>query len=451
MHINIRRGIALLFILAFFIFAPILLLYTSGYRYSFKKAQVEKTGALVIETEPKGATVFLNNKEIKGKTPLRLNNVLPDNYEITIKKDAYYEWSKKLLVKSQETTFAEDVVLFPKSTAEKINDYAIKDIFFSPQENYALFTTQAFDQDYLYLLNLNTRREKLLFNNNLLFENTTVIWTEDSSKVLFQLDNGPHVATTTFPQQKITLEETIANMPNSATNFHWDLNDSNTLYAQRGNSIYAINFLSSKAEIIHTLPNNEILIDYLVYENEIYLIGLINNKPTLSKTALSVGSNNNKTIELKHANYRFGTVLDNKLSLVETPSQTLYLIATDLDRILFSKDNIQHTSYNKKNNTLLLQSEQEISTLSLNQSELKEQTITRYSSGLQYAGWHHDSTNYVFALRDNKIVIIELDERDRRLIIELPDENISDFRVNADDDEIIFLKDNFLWELPIIE
>ena len=41
MNINIRRAIALTFIIAFFITAPLLILYTAGYRYNFKKAQVQ--------------------------------------------------------------------------------------------------------------------------------------------------------------------------------------------------------------------------------------------------------------------------------------------------------------------------------------------------------------------------------------------------------------------------
>ncbi|MFH0780181.1 MAG: hypothetical protein V1928_05025, partial [Parcubacteria group bacterium] len=64
MNINLRRGIAIGLIVLFLVAAPILILYTAGYRYNFKKNQVQKTGALVISTAPSGAEVTLNNEPL---------------------------------------------------------------------------------------------------------------------------------------------------------------------------------------------------------------------------------------------------------------------------------------------------------------------------------------------------------------------------------------------------
>lgn len=450
MHINFRRAIAFTLILAFLVLTPLLLMYTTGYRYNFKKAQVQRTGALVIETEPKAATIHLNGKEISDKTPARLNNFLPDEYVIDVNKDGYYSWSKKLTVKPQETTFAEDIILFAKSTPEKISDHEIKEIFFSRNQDFALFTTQNFKQDYLYLLNLNNQREKLLYNNNKLFDITDVIWSEDDSKVFFQLDGKPNVTTTIFPQQQINLESDIKNMPPKATNFQWDTNNSNLLYSQINNKIHSTNLLTLKSELLFTLPSAETLIDYLVFQDNIYLIQILNNKPVLTKATLkNENNNNNKSIELKHENYHFDKTYNNKIAFIEEPNNVFYLINQDLDRILFTKQNIKNIDLHTQNNLLLLQTDQELSYVDINRTELSDENITRYSTGLTLATWHHASDNYIFIQRDNQLLILERDSRDKHHIIDLGIENVDTFRINSDDDEIILLKDNSLWKLPL--
>jgi len=90
MNITIRRLIAAVFIISFAISAPLLLLYASGYRYSLKKTKLEKTGALIIKSEPTGAKIFLNEEEMPDKTPARISNILPDDYLITVSKQGYY-------------------------------------------------------------------------------------------------------------------------------------------------------------------------------------------------------------------------------------------------------------------------------------------------------------------------------------------------------------------------
>ena len=42
--------------------APLLILYSLGYRYDFVKGSLEKIGVLFIKSYPKSANIFLNNK-----------------------------------------------------------------------------------------------------------------------------------------------------------------------------------------------------------------------------------------------------------------------------------------------------------------------------------------------------------------------------------------------------
>ncbi|KKR08589.1 MAG: hypothetical protein UT32_C0001G0109 [Parcubacteria group bacterium GW2011_GWC2_39_14] len=450
MNINIRRAIALAFIIAFFITAPLLIFYTAGFRYNFKKAQVQRTGTLIIKTTPKSAQVSLNSKVLTATTPIRENNVLPDEYEIKINKAGYYPWQKKLDIRPQETTFIEDVLLFPQSQSEKISDNKISFLSFSPGGSYALFETQEFEQDFLYLLNLNNFRQKLIFNNDKSWKDLSVLWAEDDSKALIKIDDQLLVATTIFPQQKIDLQEQINKISTHPTNLKWNEDDSNILYWQDKNIIYELNVLAQTNTKIHTNAKNENFNDFLVKNNEIYLIENINGTKFLTRQKLD-DTKKIAAIELKSADYNFDGFVQNHLLLFEKTYNTLFIFNPELDRIIFNKENVQAVELANQKNYLSIITKQEISYIKLDESELRENNITRYSDDLGEAHWAHSTANYLFSLQNKKISALELDNRDKRFTLEFPIPNIEKFIVNSNDAAIIFLQDSYLYQLPISE
>jgi len=450
MNINIRRAIALAFIIAFFITAPLLIFYTAGFRYNFKKAQVQRTGTLIVKTTPKNAQVSLNGKLLTATTPIRENNVLPDEYEITIEKAGYYPWQKKLEVHPQETTFIEDVLLFPQSQSEKISDNKISLLSFSPGGSYALFETREFEQDFLYLLNLNNFRQKLIFNNDKSWKDLSVLWAKDDSKALINIDHQLLVATTIFPQQKIDLQEQLNKLEAKPTNLKWDENDSNILYWQEKNTISELNILAQTNTKIFTSAKDENFSDFLIKNNEVYLIEDINGTKFLTKQKLD-DTKKLAAIELKSADYYFDGFVQNHLLLFEKNYNTLFIFNPELDRIIFNKENVQAVELASQDNFLSIITKQEISYLKLDESELRENNITRYSNGLSETHWAHTTANYLFSLQDKKISALELDERDKRFTLEFPIPNIEKFIVNSNDAAIIFLQDGYLYQLPISE
>ncbi len=107
----------------FVIFAPLLILYTAGYRYDFEKNKVVETGSFYLKTEPKQAKIYLDGELLEEDTPTLLNNILPDEYEVTLSKEGYATWSKKLKVESGKTNFAQLVILFKNSSPQEISQY----------------------------------------------------------------------------------------------------------------------------------------------------------------------------------------------------------------------------------------------------------------------------------------------------------------------------------------
>lgn len=116
-----RLGILVGAVVFFLILAPIVLLYTAGYRYNSKKQRIEKVGIIFVRSRPSGADIYLNGKLRTETTPARLRNLLPGNYTVGITKKNYTLWEKTLPVESERTTFAEGAAIFKNSEPEKID------------------------------------------------------------------------------------------------------------------------------------------------------------------------------------------------------------------------------------------------------------------------------------------------------------------------------------------
>lgn len=115
-----RIGILIAFIIFFLATAPIVVLYTAGYRWNTKKGRPEKVGIIFVRARPSGSDIYLDGKLRSETTPTRLRNLLPDTYTITIGKNGYGTWTKRLQVSSGLTTFAEGVIIWKNATPEPL-------------------------------------------------------------------------------------------------------------------------------------------------------------------------------------------------------------------------------------------------------------------------------------------------------------------------------------------
>jgi hypothetical protein len=122
MRPRIRAIITLLFVTAFLVTAPVVLLVTSGYRYNWKRQRIQKTGIIQIETTPEGAAVAFDGIAQKKTTPAAFTRLLPQDYRVTVEKPGFLPWEKTLEVRSGETTFATGIVLYKEALPRLVID-----------------------------------------------------------------------------------------------------------------------------------------------------------------------------------------------------------------------------------------------------------------------------------------------------------------------------------------
>lgn len=136
----VRRTIMVSVFVLFFITAPIIISYTAGYRYNFGNGKIERTGVISLDATPTDAEFYINDKLVGQKSPLRVPNIVPGSYHISIRKSGYRPFDKDVIVQSQQTTYIKNIYLYTETLPEKYYaiDTGAHEMKVSPTGNYFL-------------------------------------------------------------------------------------------------------------------------------------------------------------------------------------------------------------------------------------------------------------------------------------------------------------------------
>ncbi len=118
LSLPLRRIIYICFIAAFFIAAPLLLLYGMGYRYNFLKEKIERTGVLILSFTPEHAVVKLN-----GTTPdmqrnnnvVHINDLYPGRYITELTAKGYRPLTRIMNILPNQSSVYKHLTLFPSN------------------------------------------------------------------------------------------------------------------------------------------------------------------------------------------------------------------------------------------------------------------------------------------------------------------------------------------------
>ena len=109
---TVRAIIFWLFVACFVVLAPLLVLYTFGFRYDIKNGRIEHTGIISLSTLPKDATVTVNGEAERSTTPVLIKQLRPREHEILLTKNGFLPWKKTIRAIESETVFIESIVLW---------------------------------------------------------------------------------------------------------------------------------------------------------------------------------------------------------------------------------------------------------------------------------------------------------------------------------------------------
>ncbi|MFH1286292.1 MAG: PEGA domain-containing protein [Candidatus Magasanikbacteria bacterium] len=188
---KIRLSLMISLIVSFFVISPLVILYTMGYRYDIRSGIIRETGVLSIDVEPEEVYALLNNKAIIDGMPMRVTDLAPGTYHISLSLGGFHTWEKDILIEKIQTTYIKDVTLFKKSNPIPFfqSDNNKKEILFSFDGQYMLAQSTKEDGYTLSLFELrNSGDQGVQISTST--EPVTVEWSPYNHVALFRSGDG---------------------------------------------------------------------------------------------------------------------------------------------------------------------------------------------------------------------------------------------------------------------
>ena len=129
----------------FLLAAPLAVFYSMGYRFDFERKKIIQVGTVYVKILPKNAQVSvfpLDKKQLQSKTKKTdfffgaafFENLLPQKYEIEIKKEGFQGWEKTLEIEEKKVTDAKNIILVPEKFNFASLSKNIENFFVFPDE-----------------------------------------------------------------------------------------------------------------------------------------------------------------------------------------------------------------------------------------------------------------------------------------------------------------------------
>lgn len=321
------------FVVIFVIATVFLSLYASGYKFNFKRPidfnrVLVRTGMIDIETEPKDASIYLNGKlqptpsfdlfkKEHLKTPAKIRNIIPGEYNISLEKEGYWPYQEKIYVHSGQTTILENINLYKssnpslKAITKESSDK--ENIIISPNNNYIFLKDS---KEIINLKNEEIRDISEELNNKLN--------SEDDFKAKWCNNEMLFINGIFFSPKNQTNDLDYSSLIGKNTS-HWKFNeDLNRVYYKNNNSLYYFD-ISNKQ--VYTIINNINFIDYFAEEENVFYVSTKeDNNYYLSKYNLEENKVINEISLPKNSNYTFKDNNINYLSLFDNQNNVLYFV-----------------------------------------------------------------------------------------------------------------------------
>lgn len=133
----------------FFIVTPPTILYSQGYRFDITNRKISSTGGLFIKALPKSSNIYLD-EILVDKTDflfgsVLVENLLPKQYKISLKKDGYYDWNKTLGIEERQVADAKNITLVPENSEFSINAKNVENFYLFPNQEKALIQEKEYN------------------------------------------------------------------------------------------------------------------------------------------------------------------------------------------------------------------------------------------------------------------------------------------------------------------
>ncbi len=447
MNFRIRIGIVVIFILAFLITAPLLVLYTAGYRYNFTTNSFVQTGLFYVTTIPKGAEIIIND-ELRDYSPAFIKNLVPGEYKLTLDRPGYHSWTKTLPIISQETTFIEDVVLF--TDEDPVNLVSEKIVSAAQNPSYSTFAYVMNQSSWYEIWNYSIADDEQSLLYRIAADDDVVLdlsWSASGEHLLIEQTRDNEASYTLIDRSGENRFDLAEKIGKPITKAWWHQTDN-----------YAIMFTTDETTEVYRIPSSSTT---KLYDKPV-LATLIEGHPILTEVVedqLSIFSFTNDQGDIiayvPLGQYEIIASPEPYLLLQETTQDKIVLIDTSTRNqpIILNVDGRGVEWAPDGSNRMLYWSALEVHVY--NPATHTDELITRVGEPVTYTAWHPLS-NAILFVQDTKLSAIELDWRDQRNEILLAEgSNFNNLFVTKNGRRVYFAgtvgPDSGIFELQILE
>lgn len=413
------------FAIGFLISAPLVVLYTAGYRYQFGSMSVVKAGVLSVTSIPKGATVSLNGVESSKKTPSVIDNIYPGEMKVRVEKSGYSSWEKTLPVASGQSTFVPNVLLFLEGTPVQSID----------QTNVLHVAIQSSSR-YAYLVN-NKGALEIWIKDDAIPQSKPILTQSFRPKSIYTLSwshDGSYLLLTESTTKKIqtiirAYDGTVIPLPSaSLVDAWWNASSGHTLFYRVGTEVRAFGidtdlsfpkkFTANDAELkqgktLVVQSGDQSVVSYLD-EN-----GIANIIAYLPRGA-----------------YKFVYAPSSLILLQDVVRNHLVLIDPTQKNSMLLNEEVRHFKWSPKEDRLVFSNGFDVNILTLQSGHIE--TLTRFSEPLTDLAWYPLGDEVLYS-KNRVIHALELDRRDVRNEIALVrDYTVQSMWLNKDGSSLYF-------------
>lgn len=417
-----RKLIFFAFLALFVVTAPLLVLYTAGYRYNWERGKIQETGVLLIQYRPAAALLRLNNVVRAKKAPARFSGLMPGRYTITIEKEGYHQWQKRLWIEPSKTTFAEHMILWKKDvTPERVIDVPLTVLKESPTRKHIAYVTKD-DPSRITILDTRTKKivETITPPQKKETAITNMLWSSGARRLFIESGNG---------EQFIATIGTESGTPMSLATFRaerllrvaWNTDDDDRLYGytratppKRGYQLLEIDLFrgATKTASVGAVPN---MLPYFVEDDLLYRIeqGVLSIMSFTASTqalerrlALPDAPAGNVTF-LRNGPDTVITLYDQehkRILLIDKGTGTLYPIQETIDGVVAAE-------WSPQKNRLLWNTGKTLAILDLERST--REVIVEENKKIHAMAWDPEN-EYLFYSAGDTVTVTEIDNRDTR-------------------------------------
>jgi hypothetical protein len=419
MTLRFRRWLFAGFCLAFVVMAVLILPYAFGYKLDGRGWKLQKTGMFVIETKPKGAQIYLNDKlqtsqllvwsgdqDKAIQTPAKLSHIIPGNYRVRLELEGYWPWEKELAVRAGESTYLEDVRFFKHNLPE---------LLFASQSAKPELNSVSPDKTWLAYKN----DKELKFYNLETEQNNPVAtgsfsglsWSSDSRWLMADL-----LAINTQDGSQLDLRSLDKNISSPV----WPGLATNQLCYQNPSGVWQLDLTTKKSTLLLAKNKQMVVSDCLIKDNYSFLVRQNGKQSEL----VIVKSGDGKELGVinlpRLANYQLIDEESEVINVWDANSHKLIVVNINLpwtnNYNVQTIDNPVNHSQWIDDKRLLYASDFEIWMYNL--ADNKNTLLTRVSHQINNIFWH-PSQNYIVFATDQDISSLELDNRERHNITKL--------------------------------